>query len=66
MTTTYRGYNLDITITRSPIHGGQIFDGVIISKKGKPLAGGVCGRVAEDGRLFDVRHVGATGGARSI
>ena len=55
MIATYRALTLDITITESA--SGKIFIGDLIGRRGKPLAGYVCGRVDADGQLLGVRHV---------
>jgi len=51
MTRTHNGHTLLIEIN------GATFIGDLIGRRGKALAGFVCGRVNADGSLSDVKHV---------
>lgn len=46
----------DIEISTTA-NGGRVFLATLIGRRGKALAGYVCGRVEEDGTFADVRHV---------
>jgi len=54
MTRTHNGHTLQIEIN------GATFIGDLIGKRGKALAGYVCGNIATDGTLSNVRHVNGT------
>jgi hypothetical protein len=56
MTAQHNGHTLTIE-TSTNASGARIFIGDLLGKSGKPCAGYVCGNVADDGTLSNVRHV---------